>query len=176
VELLRLLLQLVEAALGIKIDGILGDLALQVVCISACRDARGVAHSMQSSNSARETYDVEALLDGLRCLRSIVSMTPHEHVRAFHTRITVFVRPFQLIAGYGNIYAGVGCSVTVRSAWKWVDKEQRAAVWAMSRRRLAAARFFEAWVAMEAMTCDKWLRGQRRSHYAASGRTALRSA
>ena len=62
VQLLRLLLQLVEAALGIEVDGVLGDLALGEGAVLA-RDTGRMA--------GRPTYDVEALLDGLRCLGGV---------------------------------------------------------------------------------------------------------
>jgi hypothetical protein len=79
------------------------------------------------------------------------------------TRITVLVRPFQLIiAGYG-IDVLVGCSLTA-DAWKCVGEEQEQEQEQEQRfgygpASFGAVRFFEARVAMEAMTCDKWLRG-----------------
>jgi hypothetical protein len=80
VQLLRLLLQLGEATLGIDVNGILGDLALRAlrlahVCAldSACSRKQAHGGSGWRLAVAQGTYNVELLLECLRCLPGLVS-------------------------------------------------------------------------------------------------------
>lgn len=96
-QLLRLLLQLLEAALGIDVYRIFRDIALDKIP----RQPRSVLSSRRlAPTPSRLPYDVELLLEVLGRLYICVSisvLSTFQQTMAWLTLATLFVKPFQLI-------------------------------------------------------------------------------
>lgn len=130
VQLLRFLLQLGEAALGVDVDCIFCDLALCVLVLAApgspaCADLAedGALAERVVCSSGVGTYNVEFLLEGLRRLESLVSdMLRPEWARRsggpWHTLTTDLVKPFQDIVGR----CGRGCGMAMYSKGVWARR------------------------------------------------------
>jgi predicted naringenin-chalcone synthase len=103
VKFLGLLLQLVEATLGIEVDGILSDLALYKAHISTPSRTPGSRRMVQGS--AKALSERRTMLN--LCLtvcgaygESQSSSGARRKSPSLPTRTTLFVSPFQLMVGY----------------------------------------------------------------------------
>lgn len=74
-EALRLLFQLLEASLGVNVDGILCDLALCMGLLAGAPQSpeAGALRGECAKGTRGQAYDVEALFEGLRRLQHFVS-------------------------------------------------------------------------------------------------------
>ena len=72
-ELLGLLLQLLKAAFGIGVDGVLGDFALHALLARLNRTRKQARRGESPWRPSQNTYEVESLLEGLGRLNHHVS-------------------------------------------------------------------------------------------------------
>jgi hypothetical protein len=89
VQLLGLLLELLESALGIDVDGVLGVLAEVELCFECLRRLRMVMPVSQLPGNGRVPSH-QACLEGLRRLRGRVKLT----------RTTLLEKPLKLMMRY----------------------------------------------------------------------------